>query len=159
MSQFVDKALALLKGRNYINKVKELGLISRENYQKILNIMNIFINKEGYQTDVEEMSMIAAVFTETFYHMNTFKQDVLTDIRFYSENLLRILLFLYDDSVNQLNYFMECSDAVKTIDIDSIYKEMSENVNEEIKIVMLKGKLFYSLMTTILENNNSIEFC
>jgi hypothetical protein len=53
---------------------------------------------------------------------------------------------------------MECSDGLKSIDVDSIYKEMSENITEETKVVMLKGKLFYSLMTTILENNNSIEF-
>jgi hypothetical protein len=160
MSQFIDKALVILKGKNYINKVKEIGLINKDNYQKMIHIINSFISvqNEGYQTDIEEMSMIAAVFTETFYHMNTFRVDVLTDIRFYSENLLRILLFLYDDSVNQLTYFMECSDALKSIDVDSIYKEMSENITEETKIVMLKGKLFYSLMTTILENNNSIEF-
>ena len=160
MSQFIDKALVILKGKNYINKVKEMGLISRDNYQKMLNIINSFISvkNEGYQSDIEEMSMITAVFTETFYHMNTFKVDVLTDIRFYSENLLRILLFLYDDSINELNYFMECSDGLKSIDVDSIYKEMSENITEETKVVMLKGKLFYSLMTTILENNNSIEF-
>jgi uncharacterized protein YPO0396 len=73
--------------------------------------------------------------------------------------LLRILLYLYDDSVNNLEYFLECSEKLKTIDIDGIYKEMS-NVSEidEIKTVMLKGKLFYSLIGTVFENNNSCEY-
>ena len=75
--------------------------------------------------------------------------DVLLDIKFYSENLLRILLFLYDDSINELEYFMECSDALKTIDIDGIYKEIQENETDEIKVVMLKGKLFYCLILKI----------
>jgi hypothetical protein len=161
MSQFVDHALLIIKGKNYITKVKELNLISKNNYEKTISIMNSFIatKNEGYQIEIEELSILAAVFTETFYHMNTFTQNVLVDIRFYSENLLRILLYLYDDSVNNLEYFLECSEKLKTIDIDGIYKEMSDSSDiEEIKIVMLKGKLFYSLMGTILENNNSYEY-
>ena len=69
MSQFIDKALQVLKGKNYISKVNELGLISKEKYQKVIDVMNCFIatKNEGYQTDVEEMSMLAAVFTQSFY--------------------------------------------------------------------------------------------
>ncbi len=160
-TQFIDKALLVLKGQNYITKVKELGLISKSNYDKVVFIMNAFIatKNEGYQIDVEHLSMLAAVFTETFYHMNTLKPDVLVDIKFYSENLLRIHQYLYDDSVNELTYFTECSDNLKSIDIDGIYKEITtETELDEIKIVMLKGKLFYSLIGTILENNNSLPY-
>lgn len=159
MSQFVDRALLIIKGKNYINKVKELNLISKDKYEKTISIMNSFIStkNEGYQIEIEELSMLAAVFTETFYHMNTFTLDVLIDIRYYSENLLRILLYLYD-KIN-LEYFLECSEKLKSIDIDGIYKEMSEITDiDEIKTVMLKGKLFYSLIGTILENNNSYEY-
>ncbi len=162
-AQFVDRSLVILKGENYMKKVRELGLISKENYDKISEIMTNFIStkNEGYQEDVQELSMIAAVFTETFYAMNTFIPDVLKDIKFYAENLFRVLLYLYDDTVTDLEYFLECSDGLKTIDIDGVYIEMSESVSQELeklKVVMLKGKLFYSLMQTILENNNSAAY-
>jgi hypothetical protein len=163
-AQFVDRSLLILKGENYMKKVRELGLISKENYDKISEIMTNFIStkNDGFQEDVQELSMIAAVFTETFYAMNTFKPDVLTDIKFYSENLLRILLFLYNESVTSLEYFLECSDGLKTIDIDGVYAEMTDMSSSEefdkLKVVMLKGKLFYSLMQTILENNNSASY-
>ena len=162
MAQFVDRSLLFLKGVGYLDKVKELGLISRPNYDQVITVINSFIasNNEGYQKDIEEMGILASVFTETFYHTNTLKSDVLLDIRFYSENLLRILNYLYNDSVNSLDYFTECSEGLKTHDIDGIYKEMVDTAGEkqEMEIVMLKGKLFYSLIVTIIENNNSREY-
>ena len=161
-SQFIDKALLVFKGENYINKVNELGLINKEKHESILKIMNAFISSrnEGYQRDVEELSMLAAVFTPTFYHLNTFQIDVLKDIKFYSENLTRVLLYLFNDSVNELTPFLECSEGLKTHDIDSVYKELQglSTDKPEHEIVMLKGKLFYSLVITIIENNNSREY-
>jgi len=162
MSQFIDKALLVFKGENYLHKVNELGLISKEKHESIVRIMNAFISSgnEGYQRDVEELSMLAAIYTPTFYHLNTFQIDVLRDILFYTENLTRILLFLFDDSVNELMPFTECSEGLKTHDIDSVYKEIQSTTTDkpEHEIVMLKGKLFYSLIVTIIENNNSREY-
>ncbi len=161
-AEFVDRSLLILKGETYMKKVRELGLVRGENYDKILNIMTNFIStgNEGYQEDVQQLSIIAAVFTETFYIMNTFNPDVLTDIKFYAENLLRIMLYLYDDTTgDDLEYFLECSEGLKKVDIDGVYAEMSTSDEiQKLKVVMMKGKLFYSLMQTILENNNSASY-
>ena len=67
---------------------------------------------------------------------------------------------MIDDTVNELVPFTECSEGLKTHDIDSVYKEIQGlSVDKpEHEIVMLKGKLFYSLVITIIENNNSREY-
>ena len=162
MSNFVDKALIVFKGEEYIKYVKELGLIDRSKYDSTIKIMNNFLHSgvEGYQKDVEEFAMLASVFTETFYHMNTFQKDVLKDIKFYSENLLNIIRYLYDDSVNEVIIFKECSDGLKNIDTENIYKEViSVNSDkQDYELAMLKGKLCFALFVTILENNNSGEY-
>ena len=44
MSQFVDKALLVFKGEDYINYVKELGLIDRSKYDKVIKLMNNFLH-------------------------------------------------------------------------------------------------------------------
>lgn len=158
LCSFVNKAIAVFKGETYFSKVNELQLISKERYQNIMNILEYFLKLgDGFKTDVEELSMLAAVSTYTFYYMNTLPINVLIDIKFYSENLYNILSFLFVEDVKELKPFIECSEKLKA---DSIYQDiLNININtEEPQLAMLKGRLLYHLIVTIMENNNSIEY-
>jgi hypothetical protein len=161
MTEFVDRALLVFKGKKYLPHVHDLNLVNKPKYEKVLKLIHYFksTQNEGYLRDIEEFSLLAAVFTETFYHMNTLAKDVLLDVKFYSENLLNILLFLYDDGVNEITSFIECSNGLKTIDVEGIYKDVLDiKEKNEVELVMLKGKLMYALVVTIMENNNSSEY-
>jgi len=157
MSAFVDKALAVFKGETYFDKVNALQLIDKERYRNVVKLIDHFIALgEGYKLEVEELSMLAAVSTYSFYCMNTLAVNVLIDVKFYSQNLYNVLAFLFGGS-KELKPFTECSDALKA---DSIYNDILA-LNTEVphpELAMMKGRLFYHLVVTIIENNNSREY-
>jgi hypothetical protein len=157
MSNFVDKALAVYKGETYFTKVNALQLIDKERYNNVVKLIDHFIALgEGYKTDVEELSMLAAISTYTFYCMNTLPVNVLIDIKFYSQNLYNVLAFLFGGA-KELNPFTECSESLKG---DNIYTDILA-INTEVshpELAMMKGRLFYHLIVTIIENNNSHEY-
>jgi hypothetical protein len=157
-SAFVDKALAVFKGETYFSKVRELQLVDKERYQRVMKFVEHFLSMgDGFKTDVEEMSMLAAISTVTFYNMNTLPINVLIDMKFYSENLFRILTLLYTENPDKFIPFTECSDALKT---DDIYKDI-KSLNAETdhpQFALMKGRLTYHLFITIIENNNSAEY-
>lgn len=157
MSTFVDKALTVFKGEAYFAQVNALKLIDKEFYQNVGKLIDHFIALgEGYKNEVEELSMLAATSTYSFYYMNTLTVNVLTDVKFYSQNLYNILSFLFGGT-KQLTPFTECSEALKA---DSIYTDIlaiSAEVSHP-ELAMIKGRLFYHLIVTIIENNNSCEY-
>ena len=157
-STFVDKALAVFKGEKYFAKVNELQLIDKERYQNVMKLLEHFLALgEGFKTDVEELSMLAAISTYTFYCMNTLPINVLIDVKFYSENLFKVLTFLFTDEITEIQPFTICSEALKA---DDIYTDILaiNSETEQPQLVMLKGRLMYHLVVTIMENNNSHEY-